>query len=31
MAWYRDIVYDRTYKDPERVSLAIYVPDPARE
>jgi len=31
MAWYRDIVYDRTYKDPERVSLDIYVPDPVRE
>ena len=31
MTWYRDIVYDRTYKDPERVSLDIYVPDPVRE
>lgn len=31
MTWYRDVVYDRTYKDPDRVSLDIYVPDPARE
>ncbi len=31
MTWYRDIVYDATYKDPERVSLDIYVPDPVRE
>ncbi len=31
MMWYRDVVYDRTYKDPERVSLDIYVPDPVRE
>lgn len=31
MVWYRDIVYDNTYKDPERVSLDVYVPDPTRE
>ena len=31
MTWYRDVVYDRTYKDPDRVSLDIYVPDPVRE
>lgn len=31
MSWYRDVVYDRTYKDPDRVSLDIYVPDPVRE
>ncbi len=31
MSWYRDIVYDRTYADPDRVSLDIYVPDPVRE
>jgi acetyl esterase/lipase len=32
MTWYRDIVYDATYKkDPDRVSLDLYVPDPVRE
>lgn len=31
MSWYRDVVYDGTYKDPDRVSLDIYVPDPVRE
>lgn len=31
MVWYRDIVYDRSYKDPDRVSLDVYVPDPSRE
>ena len=31
MTWYRDVVYDRTYKDPDRVSLDVYVPDPVRE
>lgn len=31
MTWYRDIVYDPTYKDPDRVSLDLYVPDPVRE
>ena len=31
MLWYRDVVYDKTYKDPDRVSLDIYVPDPAKE
>lgn len=31
MVWYRDLVYDKTFKDPDQVSLDLYVPDPTKE
>jgi arylformamidase len=31
MVWYRDLVYDKAFKDPDQVSLDLYVPDPTKE
>ncbi len=31
MVWYRDLVYDKSFRDPDQVSLDLYVPDPTKE